>query len=147
MKTRNLLIAVLLIGGLAFSSCQKENGLLPASTNATADASMKANETGQIWSVDADPLSNFPDPFVETTTIEYRMNKAGYVRLAIVGEDYASIAVLVNGHQEAGVYRVEFDARDLKPGLYIAQLRHNGVTVKEEMHKIEGTGIGNPIAD
>ena len=147
MKTRNLLIAVLLIGGLAFSSCQKENGLLPASTNATADASLKANETGQIWSVDADPLSNFPDPFVETTTIEYRLKKAGYVRLAIVNEDYAGIAVLVDGYKEAGVYQVEFDARNLEPGLYVAQLRHDGVTIKEEMRKIADNNIGTPTSD
>ena len=70
---------------------------------ATTDASMKSNDPGEIWSVDADPLTNFPDPFVETTTIEYRMNKAGYVRLAIVNEDYAGIAVLVDGYKEVGV--------------------------------------------
>lgn len=143
MKTRNLLIAVLLISGLAFSSCQKENGMLPATT----DASMKSNDPGEIWSVDADPLTNFPDPFVETTTIEYRMNKAGYVRLAIVNEDYAGIAVLVDGYKEVGVYQVEFDARNLEPGLYVAQLRHDGVTIKEEMRKIADDSIGTPSSD
>ena len=143
MKTRNLLLAVLLIGGLAFTSCQKDNSLQPANT----DAEMKTHSTGKIWSVDDDPLGNFPDPFVDKTTITYRLNKAGYIRLAISGENFHSITVLENGYKEAGLYQYELDASKLKPGLYFAQLRHDGKTIKEEMRKVAGTGVGNPLSD
>jgi hypothetical protein len=143
MKTRNLLLAGLLIGGLAFTSCQKDNSLQPANT----DAEMKTHSTGEIWSVDDDPLSNFPDPFVDKTTITYRLNKAGYIRLAISGENFNSVTVLENGYKEAGVYQFEFDGSRLHPGVYIAQLRHDGKTIIEQMRRVPGTGVGNPLSD
>ncbi len=133
MKTRNFLIAVLFFSGLlAFTSCQKDNSLQPESN----DAAMKSHQTGEIWQIEVDPLTNFPDPFVDETTIEYRLNKAGYVRLTVSGENSHSITILVSGYKEAGVYQFKFDGSQLEPGIYIAQLRHNGVFVKEVMQKI-----------
>lgn len=143
MKTRNFLIVTLLIGAVAFTSCSKDNSIQPASN----DVAMKSDQTGEIWTIDEDPLSNSPDPFVDKTTIKYRLNKAGYVRLSISGEDFNSITVLVNAHQEAGVYSYEFDGSDLPAGDYLILLRHDDKTIKEQMRKVVGTSVGNPLSD
>jgi hypothetical protein len=142
MKTRNLIIAVMLLSGIAFTSCQKDNSVQPASGDM-----MKSHQTGEIWSVEADPLNNYPDPFTDQTTIEYRLNKAGRVKLTISNGNYNSIAVLVDAYQEAGVYQLDFDGSDLEPGVYVVRLLHNNKTIREEMRKVAGTIGGNPLSN
>jgi hypothetical protein len=132
MKTMNLLIGILFIGALAFTSCSKDNSLQPAGQ----DAELKAHETGEIWQFETDPLTNYPDPFTNSTTIEFEVREAGSVRLTVSGEGQNSIAVLFNGYKKPGIYQVVFDASDLEPGIYTAQLRAGGVVVKEQMQKI-----------
>jgi hypothetical protein len=143
MKTMNYLTTILVITTLAFTACQKDNTLQEETSTM-----FKSHETGEAWKVEADPLTNSPDPFSESTTIEYRLNEPGEVRLSVTGENTSGIMKMVNGYHEAGVYQVVLDGRKLKPGYYVATLSHNGRIIKERMYRIEGTsGGGDPISD
>jgi hypothetical protein len=142
MKTRNLFIVALLIGAVAFTSCSKDNDIQPSN-----EVALKSDQTGGIWTVQEDPLGNSPDPFTDKTTIRYKLKKAGKVRLSISNGEMHSIVVLVNAYQKAGVYEYEFDGSNLPAGSYYALLNHDGKTIRDEMRKIVGTSIGNPLSD
>ena len=74
MKTKILVLAVLLFGGLLFTSCQKDDALLE--NKATENQYVKDNFIeDEAESTLSFNLHNYPDPFNATTTIEYRMRK------------------------------------------------------------------------
>ena len=71
-----------------------------------------------------DPLGfaqNYPNPFSEATTIRYSLPQSMYVRLAVYDVLGREIAVLIDEQQEGGIYAVDFEARSLPPGVYVAR--------------------------
>ena len=64
---------------------------------------------------------NYPNPFRETTTIRYSLPRSMRVRLAVFDVLGREVAVLVDKRQDGGVYAVDFDARGLAPGVYVAR--------------------------
>jgi hypothetical protein len=71
----------------------------------------------------------FPNPFRASTTIEYALQEAAEVSLAVYDVLGRKVATVVEGLKPAGVERVSFDASGLPAGLYISQLRVNGEVV------------------
>lgn len=71
----------------------------------------------------------FPNPFRASATLEYTLQEAADVRLAVYDVLGREVAVLADGLQPAGVEQVTFDASGLPAGLYISQLRVNGEVV------------------
>lgn len=65
---------------------------------------------------------NYPDPFNNSTVIEYEIPQASTVHLAIYDNSGRLIGTLVNEHQSSGVYRVQFDAQGLSSGTYFYTL-------------------------
>ncbi len=78
-------------------------------------------------------LPNYPNPFNPTTTIRYRLEKAGQVRLDIFNVLGQKVATLVDGKKQPGSYRVLWDARNLASGSYFYVLRANGETRARKM--------------
>ncbi|MFQ5632173.1 MAG: FlgD immunoglobulin-like domain containing protein, partial [bacterium] len=71
---------------------------------------------------------NYPNPFNPSTTIEYDMPAAGEVVLTIYNQLGQVIKKLVHGQQEAGRYRVTWDARNddgrkVSSGLYFYRIK------------------------
>ncbi len=66
---------------------------------------------------------NYPNPFNPATTISYELPRASAVRLSVYDLLGREVEVLANERQEAGVYRVRFDASRLSSGVYLYQLR------------------------
>jgi hypothetical protein len=80
---------------------------------------------------------NYPNPFNPTTTITYKLPQASSVKLIIYNLLGQEIEVLVDGYKEAGVHSVEFDASELKSGLYIYKIQASGYIQTRKMTLIK----------
>lgn len=72
--------------------------------------------------------SNYPNPFNQSTTIEYSVSSAKsgqsrHMQLEVYDVQGKRVATLVNEKQSPGSYTVSFDASDLSSGLYYYQLK------------------------
>ncbi len=67
-------------------------------------------------------LSNFPNPFNSTTTIEYSLPEAGHVNIEIYDLLGRKVATPVDEEQEAGAYQVVWDAGDRSSGVYFYKI-------------------------
>jgi hypothetical protein len=72
--------------------------------------------------------TNRPNPFSNSTFIEYTMPETGKVKLSVLDMLGQEIAVLVNATQSAGSYTVEFSAAGLSTGVYIYKITVDGET-------------------
>jgi hypothetical protein len=74
---------------------------------------------------------NFPNPFNQTTTLFYQLAQAGEVQITVYSILGKQVARLVLGHQQAGSYRIRYDATDdggvaLASGVYFVRLQAPG---------------------
>ena len=75
-------------------------------------------------------LSNYPNPFSEKTTINYRISDAAAVNISIYNSLGQLIKVLIDESQAGGDYTLEVYGSDLNKGLYHCVLQVDGKTVK-----------------
>ena len=74
-------------------------------------------------------ISNYPNPFNPTTTINYQLPKDGMVTIKVYDVLGKEVATLVNEQKSAGYYKVDFDARHLErsreitSGVYICSIQ------------------------
>jgi len=66
---------------------------------------------------------NYPNPFNPSTTISYSLPKSSQVVLKIFDILGHEIASLVNERQEAGEYKIEWQAAGLQSGIYVCRLQ------------------------
>jgi hypothetical protein len=59
-------------------------------------------------------LQNYPNPFNPSTTIPYRLKEPGYVKVMVYDIKGELVRVLVNQHQSAGYYEVEFNPNQVE---------------------------------
>ncbi len=76
---------------------------------------------------------NFPNPFNPATTIRYVIPAAGQVRLDVFNVIGQLVATLVDGRQDAGTYRAQFDARGVASGVYFYRLTWEGAVAVQKM--------------
>jgi hypothetical protein len=65
---------------------------------------------------------NYPNPFNPATNINFTLQKASNVMLAVYNVLGQKVAVLVNGYMRAGSYSYQFDAGKLASGVYFYRL-------------------------
>jgi hypothetical protein len=66
---------------------------------------------------------SYPNPFNSAATISYSIPKSELVTLKVFDILGIEVANIVNEHQSAGSYKVEFNAANLPSGIYLYQLR------------------------
>ena len=76
---------------------------------------------------------NYPNPFAEVTTIRYSLPKAVHVQLTVYDALGREVSLLVNSIQQAGIYSVNFDARAVPTGVYIARFEVDGTSFTRPM--------------
>ncbi len=95
-------------------------------------ADYKTGQEVSVTSVDNNgkfvPLSfelkqNYPNPFNPTTVIQYQIPETGFVTLKIYDILGNEVATLINKQQQAGAYRVNFNAGNLSSGVYFYELK------------------------
>jgi beta-glucanase (GH16 family) len=68
-------------------------------------------------------FSNSPNPFNSTTEISYSLLNPGFVTLKIYDMLGREIQTLVSEFQEANIYSIDFNARELSSGIYSYRLK------------------------
>ncbi len=78
-------------------------------------------------------LGNYPNPFVETTSIRYDIHAPGHVRLDVYDLLGRRVVRLVDAFRTAGAYTATFRAEDLPPATYVYRLTSDGHTSARPM--------------
>ncbi|RPI75167.1 MAG: choice-of-anchor B family protein [Ignavibacteriales bacterium] len=65
---------------------------------------------------------NYPNPFNPSTTIEFSIGQASFVKLEVYSALGEKVADLLNENKEQGSYKINFDSHSLPSGIYIAKL-------------------------
>ncbi|MBI2419213.1 MAG: T9SS type A sorting domain-containing protein [Ignavibacteriales bacterium] len=68
-------------------------------------------------------LSNYPNPFNPSTTIEYGLTERAKVTLTVYNRSGEQIASLVNAEKEVGYHTVKWNAGNFATGVYFCELR------------------------
>ena len=76
---------------------------------------------------------NFPNPFNPETSIKYSLAAAGHTTLRVYNMLGEEVAELFDGHQEAGVNEVVFDAGVLSSGIYFYRLESGDFSMTKKM--------------
>jgi hypothetical protein len=67
-------------------------------------------------------VSSFPNPFSNSTTLEYKLEQASTVKLSIYNHLGQRVALLADGKQAAGGQQVQWEAQGLPAGIYFYHL-------------------------
>ncbi len=84
-----------------------------------------------------DLAQNYPNPFNPSTWIEYELASAGDVRLEVFDMLGRKVATLVSARQNAGVHRINFNARTLSSGVYFYTIRAGRFSQTKKMMLIK----------
>jgi hypothetical protein len=68
-------------------------------------------------------ISNYPNPFVENTNIQY-VSKGGHVLIQVFDNQGKLISTLIDAIKPAGNYSVRFENIFYKPGIYYARIQN-----------------------
>ena len=83
--------------------------------------------------VDYSLSQNFPNPFNPSTEISYSIPKSNNVELKVYNSIGKEVATLVNGMQEAGNHKVQFNSSNLSSGIYFYRLTSGNFTQIKKM--------------
>jgi len=110
--------------------CEDQNTFCSPTTLAVDEAVLKPFSLEQ----------NFPNPFVETTTIQYQLNKSLNVRLVLYNILGEQVKILVSERQHQGTHQVNFSRNtlpEITPGVYAYCLEvSDGNTHYKESRKL-----------
>ena len=67
-------------------------------------------------------LHNYPNPFNASTTIHFRLHRAGDITLKVFDLIGRKIATLVDGKRGGGDHEVVWEAKDLPSGIYLLRM-------------------------
>ena len=72
-------------------------------------------------------LTNYPNPFNPSTTINYSVVEAGHVNISVYDINGREVAELVSGFQSAGYHSMEWNASAQSSGIYFVKMTANGL--------------------
>jgi uncharacterized lipoprotein YddW (UPF0748 family) len=82
-------------------------------------------------------LPAFPNPFNPTTTIQYRLDGAGHVRLSVYDVLGRRVALLADQGMPEGLHQVTFDGTGLSSGVYLYRLQAGQQILTQKMMLIK----------
>lgn len=91
-----------------------------------------SNETEDELPAESELLQNYPNPFNPSTTINYKMKKAGVVQLQLYDITGRFVQEIVNEYKSTGEHKISFDASNLSSGTYFI-LGKLGETISTQM--------------
>ncbi len=101
---------------------------------ALTSSAVTAVENTQVVPTEFVLGQNYPNPFNPSTTISYKLSSDGNVSLKIYDVLGNQVATLITGYQNAGSYKINFDASTLASGIYFYKLQTSSfIQVKKMM--------------
>jgi hypothetical protein len=82
------------------------------------DSELMPREFGLLWA--------YPNPFNRQLCVLFDLKSAGETALRVFDLQGRELALLCQGHQEAGVHRVVWDATGVASGVYLLNLQSSG---------------------
>ena len=76
---------------------------------------------------------NYPNPFNPQTTIDFELQKSGFVTLNVYNILGQKITTLISGEMSSGVHKVNFVATYLPSGIYYYSLEAGGERIVRRM--------------
>ena len=76
---------------------------------------------------------NYPNPFNPSTVIQYQLPQNGYVKLKVYDILGRLIATLVDKDQEAGTYKITWNASRYASGVYIYQIQSGSFVATKKL--------------
>ncbi|HNW53231.1 MAG TPA: T9SS type A sorting domain-containing protein, partial [Bacteroidales bacterium] len=76
---------------------------------------------------------NYPNPFAESTSINWQLPQAAHVVLKIYDFTGREVQTLVDCEQAMGEHKVDFNAASLPAGVYFYRLQANGIMETKKM--------------
>lgn len=95
---------------------------LPSRCNFCTTACSPPNSITKEEEMGLDLFDNYPNPFQQSTTISYELNRPQNVVLVVYNNLGQIIQTLNQEAQEPGLYEVNFEAKDLANGVYFYTL-------------------------
>lgn len=95
---------------------------LPNRCGYCATACSPPNSITKAEQMGLELFDNYPNPFQQTTTISYQLNRPQNVILTVYNNLGQIVETLTNEEQATGFYEVEFDAQNLASGVYFYTL-------------------------
>lgn len=83
-------------------------------------------------------MTHYPHSFEQKTSIVYKLEQPSMVSLVVYNPEFRCLTYLACGYRDKGYHKVEFDARTLPAGTYVARLRTENGIIKEYMKKEAG---------
>ena len=80
-------------------------------------------------------ITNYPNPFVQKTTIEFTTN-GGHTLIQIIDAIGRVVKVLTDKEYTAGIYKLPFDSEPLATGVYYARLQNGPIQQVRSMLKV-----------
>ncbi len=80
---------------------------------------------------------NYPNPFSNSTTIQFELPEAGFIELSIYDHLGQRIETVIEGIMQAGKQKSIFDASNLPPGIYFCRLQMGEKVVTKKIIKIK----------
>ncbi len=106
----------------------EEETALPFNTNTVA-----VEQIGSDLPETVTLMSNYPNPFSESTSFEYTVTEKTDVKISVYNVIGQHVATVVDAVQPAGTYRANFEAKDLASGTYFYRLETNGRVMSRPM--------------
>ena len=150
MKTKQFLISILISTGLIFTAGLNQNELIAQDSFSQSKVEIEEFDQSGPKSIppsdinDQIEMTNFPEPFIEVTYIQYTLPFPAHVRLYVYESSTGKSRMLFEGAQIMGTHLIAFIPDGNLPGEYVAELITLQSTVKEVMYR-EVAGPGDSI--
>jgi len=92
---------------------------------------------GQTAEINDQLLSNSPNPFDVTTTLEVTLAESGPVSIQIFDKTGQLVNTVMEGNLNAGTHQFNYDASSLNPGMYVVKCNTVTGTVTRKIVKIQ----------
>ncbi|MCZ7603917.1 MAG: T9SS type A sorting domain-containing protein [Melioribacteraceae bacterium] len=80
---------------------------------------------------------NYPNPFNPSTTIRFALPFASSVRLEVYNLLGQKVATLLDGNENAGYHKLEFNAKNLASGIYFYTIKANSIEGDNEFRDVK----------